>query len=128
MKKKKKKIEPKPRQKRRPKAAARPKARSKGKQAAYYQGFSSQHKGDMKMTETTEARKLFDPAITRRAILDSFRKLAPLHMVRNPVMFTVYVGSLLTSGLWLQALGGKGEAAPGFIFAVSLWLWFTVLF
>jgi K+-transporting ATPase ATPase B chain len=49
-------------------------------------------------------------------------------MVRNPVMFVVYVGSFLTTGLWIQALAGAGEASPGFILAVTLWLWFTVLF
>ena len=49
-------------------------------------------------------------------------------MVRNPVMFVVEVGSLLTTGLWIQALFGKGEAPTGFIGGVALWLWFTVLF
>ena len=49
-------------------------------------------------------------------------------MVRNPVMFVVEVGSVLTSGLWIQALFGKGEAPTGFIGGVALWLWFTVLF
>src|SRR5580658_9359102 len=43
-------------------------------------------------------------------------------------MFVVEVGSLLTTCLFVQALGGRGEAPPGFILAVSLWLWFTVLF
>jgi K+-transporting ATPase ATPase B chain len=80
------------------------------------------------MTEHTKTQKLFDQEITRRAVLESFKKLTPAHMIKNPVMFTVYVGSILTTGLWLQAMIGKGEAAPGFIFAVSLWLWFTVLF
>ena len=58
----------------------------------------------------------------------SFRKLNPLEQMRNPVMFVVYVGSLLTTALWVQALTGNGEAPAGFIFAVTLWLWFTVLF
>jgi K+-transporting ATPase ATPase B chain len=49
-------------------------------------------------------------------------------MVRNPVMFVVEVGSMLTSALWVQALLGRGEAPAGFIGAVALWLWFTVLF
>ena len=49
-------------------------------------------------------------------------------MVRNPVMFVVEVGSLLTTCLWIQALFGKGEAPTGFIGGVALWLWFTVLF
>jgi K+-transporting ATPase ATPase B chain len=64
----------------------------------------------------------------QRAILDSFRKLDPRQEVRNPVMFVVEVGSLLTTVLWVQALFGKGEAPAGFIGAVALWLWFTVLF
>jgi K+-transporting ATPase ATPase B chain len=64
----------------------------------------------------------------RRAFLDSFIKLNPRWMVRNPVMFVVEVGSVLTTGLWIQALLGKGEATPGFIGAVTIWLWFTVLF
>ena len=49
-------------------------------------------------------------------------------MVRNPVMFVVEIGSLLTTILWIQALTGRGEASAGFIGAISLWLWFTVLF
>jgi potassium-transporting ATPase ATP-binding subunit len=64
----------------------------------------------------------------QRAVLDSFVKLNPRLMVRNPVMFVVEVGSLLTTALFIQALFGKGEASPGFIGGVALWLWFTVLF
>jgi K+-transporting ATPase ATPase B chain len=64
----------------------------------------------------------------RRAILDSFRKLDPRLEVRNPVMFVVEVGSVLTTALWIQALSGRGEAPAGFIGGVALWLWFTVLF
>jgi K+-transporting ATPase ATPase B chain len=64
----------------------------------------------------------------RRAIVDSFAKLSPRLMVRNPVMFVVEVGSVLTSALWVQALFGHGEAAAWYIGSVSLWLWFTVLF
>jgi len=71
---------------------------------------------------------LFDPQILGPAVIDSFRKLDPRLMIRNPVMFVVYVGSFLTTGLWVQALAGKGEAPAGFILAVALWLWFTVLF
>jgi len=71
---------------------------------------------------------LFDPKIVRQAIKDSFRKLDPRLMLRNPVMFVVYVGSFLTTGLFIEALAGKGEAPAGFILGVSLWLWFTVLF
>src|SRR5262245_35719778 len=64
----------------------------------------------------------------RQATIDSFRKLTPQRQVRNPVMFVVYVGSILTSLLWVQAVAGKGEAPAPFIFWVSVWLWFTVLF
>src|SRR5512140_367934 len=70
----------------------------------------------------------FRSEIYRRAVVDSFRKLNPLRMVRNPVMFVVEVGSVLTTGLWVQALLGSGEAPTGFIAAVAVWLWFTVLF
>jgi potassium-transporting ATPase ATP-binding subunit len=80
------------------------------------------------MAGTVRARSLFDPSIVRQAIADSFRKLTPRRQVRNPVMFVVYVGAILTTLLWLQALVGKGEAPAWFIFWVSVWLWFTVLF
>ncbi|HEY2976760.1 MAG TPA: potassium-transporting ATPase subunit KdpB, partial [Burkholderiaceae bacterium] len=71
---------------------------------------------------------LFDPTLVKPAIVESFKKLSPAVQWRNPVMFVVYIGSVLTTLLWLQALGGKGEAPAGFILAVALWLWFTVLF
>ncbi len=71
---------------------------------------------------------LFDRALLAPAIGDAFRKLSPAVQIRNPVMFVVYVGSLLTSVLWVQALRGAGEASAAFIFAISAWLWFTVLF
>ncbi|MGE3848678.1 MAG: potassium-transporting ATPase subunit KdpB [Gammaproteobacteria bacterium] len=71
---------------------------------------------------------LFDPTLMRPALADAFRKLHPAVQWRNPVMFVVYVGSALTTLVWLQALAGGGEAPTGFILAVALWLWFTVLF
>ena len=74
------------------------------------------------------ARSMFDPAIVVPAIADSFRKLGPRTQLRNPVMFCVYIGSILTTVLWVAALAGQAEAPAGFILAVSLWLWFTVLF
>jgi K+-transporting ATPase ATPase B chain len=80
------------------------------------------------MASDIRARPLFEPAIIIQAVVDSFCKLTPRRQVRNPVMFVVYVGSILTTLLWLQALVGKGEAPAGFILAVSVWLWFTVLF
>lgn len=80
------------------------------------------------MSTQTKARPLFDPAIVRDAIIASVTKLDPRHQVRNPVMFVVSIGSVLTTVLFFQALVGGGEAPAGFILAVSLWLWFTVLF
>jgi K+-transporting ATPase ATPase B chain len=80
------------------------------------------------MAGTVRARSLFDATIMKQAIVDSFRKLTPRRQVRNPVMFVVYVGSILTTLLWAQAVVGKGEAPAWFIFWVSVWLWFTVLF
>ncbi|GBH25995.1 potassium-transporting ATPase ATP-binding subunit [Burkholderia vietnamiensis] len=71
---------------------------------------------------------MFDPALLRPAIVDSFKKLTPRTQLRNPVMFCVYVGSILTTILWIAALAGQAEAPAGFILAIALWLWFTVLF
>jgi K+-transporting ATPase ATPase B chain len=64
----------------------------------------------------------------RQAVAASFRKLDPRVQLRNPVMFVVLVGAALTTALWLQALFGQGEAPASFIFAIAVWLWFTVLF
>ncbi|MCX5997696.1 MAG: potassium-transporting ATPase subunit KdpB, partial [Chloroflexi bacterium] len=64
----------------------------------------------------------------RRALVDALIKLNPLWMARNPVMFVVEVGSVLTTILWIQALCGYGEARAGFIGAIAFWLWLTVLF
>ncbi len=82
------------------------------------------------MNEHKNSRQfqLFDPALIGPAVIDAFRKLDPRVQWRSPVMFVVYVGSLITSLLFVQALTGHGEAATGFIFAMALWLWFTVLF
>ncbi|HQQ64385.1 MAG TPA: potassium-transporting ATPase subunit KdpB [Pseudomonadales bacterium] len=78
------------------------------------------------MSRTTFA--LFDPVLVKPAIAESFKKLDPRIQSRNPVMFVVYIGSLFTTLLWIQALRGTGDAPAGFILAVCLWLWFTVLF
>ncbi|MCT7308248.1 potassium-transporting ATPase subunit KdpB [Ralstonia sp. CHL-2022] len=77
-----------------------------------------------------DVRKLsmFSSALVKPAIVDSFRKLSPRAQAKNPVMFVVYVGSILTTILWVMALRGQAEAPAGFILAVSVWLWFTVLF
>src|SRR6202051_339822 len=68
------------------------------------------------------------PDTMKKALVDSFRRLTPRYQWRNPVMFVVYIGSILPTILWVQALTGKGEAPAGFILAVTLWLWVTLLF
>ena len=72
--------------------------------------------------------KMFDPALLRPALLDAVRKLSPAAQWRNPVMFVVWVTSVCCTGLAVQASLGQGEAPAGFIWATSVWLWFTVLF
>jgi K+-transporting ATPase ATPase B chain len=80
------------------------------------------------MNTEIKRHSVFGAQLYQRAILDSFVKLDPRRMVRNPVMFVVEVGSLLTTLLWFQALAGRGEAPTAFIGMIALWLWFTVLF
>jgi len=80
------------------------------------------------MANSSATQWMFDPVIVKPALVDSFKKLSPRAQWRNPVMFVVYLGSILTTLLYLQALFGKGEAPSGFILAVTVWLWFTVLF
>jgi len=77
---------------------------------------------------TRKTFTLFDPTLARPAIADAFKKLDPRVQWSNPVMFVVYAGSIITTVLALQALVGQGEAPAGFILAIALWLWFTVLF
>jgi K+-transporting ATPase ATPase B chain len=79
-------------------------------------------------TSSAKARPLLEPPIVRAAIVDSLRKLHPRIQGRNPVMFVVLIGSILTTALWVQALLGRGEAPAWFIFWVAAWLWFTVVF
>ena len=67
-------------------------------------------------------------ALYKRACIDAFLKLDPRTLYRNVVMFTVEIGSVITTLLWVQALGGHGEESAGFIGAIAAWLWFTVLF
>ena len=72
-------------------------------------------------------RQLFDPPIVRRALVDAFRKLDPRHMAKNPVMFVVEVGSVVTAILLLRDLATGGHDLL-FDSQITLWLWFTVLF
>ncbi|OGT42309.1 MAG: potassium-transporting ATPase subunit B [Gammaproteobacteria bacterium RIFCSPHIGHO2_12_FULL_40_19] len=76
----------------------------------------------------TQPKIKFDIKIVKTAVASAFLKLTPKHQIRNPVMFTVYVSSSLTTLLFLQALLGRGEAPAPFILAVALWLWFTLIF
>ncbi|MBX3154915.1 MAG: potassium-transporting ATPase subunit KdpB [Deltaproteobacteria bacterium] len=72
---------------------------------------------------------MFDAPIARRAALEALGKLDPRRMIKNPVMFVVEVGSAFTTLLFLHAVvTGDGDANPAFVGAISLWLWFTVLF
>lgn len=71
---------------------------------------------------------LFDRRVLLDAALASVQKLDPRVQWRNPVMFTVYVGTIVTGALFVQALLGQGEAGAGFILAITVWLLFTVLF
>jgi len=80
------------------------------------------------MPTKTEKWPLVDWPIVRGAIVASFRKLHPRSEWHNPVMFVVYVGSILTTLIGVHATVAAGEAPAGFIFAVSVWLWLTVLF
>src|SRR5271169_2432332 len=78
-------------------------------------------------TKRRRARPLFDPPIVKRAVRDSFVKLNPVTMMKNPVMFVVEVGAAMTTALVFR---DWRAAAPdlGFTFQITLWLWFTVLF
>src|SRR5437867_6743887 len=83
------------------------------------------------MTDTRlRERSLFDPEIMRPAIWESFRKLTPRHVIKNPVMFVVEIGSVLTSLILLRDLFAPtpGSQPLWFTFNVSVWLWFTVVF
>ncbi|HEY4278357.1 MAG TPA: potassium-transporting ATPase subunit KdpB, partial [Conexibacter sp.] len=78
-------------------------------------------------------RSLLEPAILRTALIDSLRKLSPRAMLRNPVMFVVEVGAVLTTFVWLvQAFGGSiagaGNDPAWYTFVVTIWLWLTVIF
>jgi potassium-transporting ATPase ATP-binding subunit len=93
----------------------------------------TQTKKDEMNTGTQSSQQLKKPVgltsgMYRRAMVDSIVKLNPRAMMKNPVMFVVEVGSVLTTALWIQALAGSGEAPAWYIGGVSLWLWFTVLF
>jgi potassium-transporting ATPase ATP-binding subunit len=80
------------------------------------------------MNTQTKKRNLLTGEVVRRAVIDAFWKLDPRVQFLNPVMFVVEIGSVLTTLLFVQALFGTGEMPAGYILAISMWLWFTVLF
>ena len=82
------------------------------------------------MAARAKQLSLIDPSILRAAALESLKKLAPQRVAKNPVMFVVEIGSVLTTGLYLRDLvAPPPDAAPlWFTLAVSAWLWFTVIF
>jgi K+-transporting ATPase ATPase B chain len=81
------------------------------------------------VTHPLKIRTLSAP-ILQRAAVESFVKLDPRTQWKNPVMFVVWVGALLTTLLWIQSafFDGAGRESALFILAVTLWLWFTVVF
>src|SRR5712671_1074526 len=82
------------------------------------------------MAAKAKQLSLFDRGILWSAALDSLRKLAPQRVAKNPVMFVVEIGSVLTTAIWLRDLTAPppGAAPRWFTLAVSIWLWFTVIF
>ncbi len=80
------------------------------------------------MSTKSHTQQLFSSQILWDALGDTLRKLAPQKQWKNPVMFVVYIGSLLTTGLWLWELFSGDSTQTGFMLAVTFWLWFTVLF
>jgi K+-transporting ATPase ATPase B chain len=79
---------------------------------------------------TKNSLSLLDAALVKPALWSAFAKLSPRTQWRNPVMFIVYIGSILTTLLWVHSLNFPGDTGmkPAFVLAVSVWLWFTVLF
>jgi K+-transporting ATPase ATPase B chain len=83
--------------------------------------------GAQLISKGVRARSLFDPEILRRAIKESFTKLNPLAVAKNPVMFVVEVGAALTTVFVVKdAITGAGGLLFGI--QIALWLWFTLLF
>src|SRR5882762_1038666 len=82
------------------------------------------------MAPKAQNLSLFDSSILGSAIVESFKKLAPQLVAKNPVMFVVEIGSVLTTAIWLRDLfaPSPGMVPHWFTLAVSIWLWFTVLF
>ncbi len=80
------------------------------------------------MNTKHHTQQFFTKQIIWVALVDALRKLVPQQQWKNPVMFVVYVGSILTTGLCLASLYQGNEQELGFMLAITFWLWFTVLF
>src|SRR5262245_39524721 len=80
--------------------------------------------------QNVRAVSAWEGPLIRAALRDALRKLDPRVMARNPVMFVVEVGSVLTTSIWLRDLVASAPGAPPAWFTgqLSLWLWFTVVF
>ncbi|NHB95417.1 potassium-transporting ATPase subunit KdpB [Photorhabdus stackebrandtii] len=77
---------------------------------------------------TNKQQTLFEPSLIRNALIDSVKKCHPAAQWRNPVMFVVYLGSGLTTILWITMLTGQFKGNTLFTGNIALWLWFTLLF
>ncbi len=80
------------------------------------------------MNKQSKSSAMFTMDSIKDAFIGAFGKLTPRQQWRNPVMFVVYLGSLLTTVLWLNSLNNASDEPSSFILTISLWLWFTVLF
>src|SRR5215469_13009082 len=84
------------------------------------------------MTEAHQQQSLFQRTMLRRALIDSVLKLDPRVQIRNPVMFVVEIGSVITTVTWLiQVFGGKalgGNDPSWYTLVIAIWLWLTVIF
>lgn len=80
------------------------------------------------MGNNLHQHRLWDKGIIKQALFDSLLKLSPQNQIRNPVMFSVYIGSIMTTALFVQALYADGEASALLILTISMWLWATLFF
>lgn len=80
------------------------------------------------MYKSVKSQPLFSKAGILQGLLGALAKLSPRQQLKNPVMFVVYLGSLLTTWLWFRSWYEPGDESSGFILTITLWLWFTVLF
>ncbi|MBS1808427.1 MAG: potassium-transporting ATPase subunit B, partial [Acidobacteria bacterium] len=79
------------------------------------------------MSKAEKKLAIWNAQIVTRALVDSFKKLNPITMMKNPVMLVVEVGSVMTTILLIRDMA-TGAAGIGFALQITLWLWFTVLF